>query len=191
MLAVARERRNTTTDATKNCQEEIEKRKRGENERKEPTGSNVVVNPIEVEGEKRDDKAERGAAGISHEDPSGVKVEPQERQQRTSQSGHPQGHQRLATQGSHQEVCDHAHDGDSRSQPVESVDQVQRVHHSDDPEHREQRPAEQTKRQDRSTYKVRPGFDVSYVDPVNKDFGFVLTALNSNMFNPQHRTNPQ
>src|SRR2546429_300795 len=37
MLAVAGERRNATTDATKGCQEEIEKRKRGENEREEPT----------------------------------------------------------------------------------------------------------------------------------------------------------
>src|SRR5205809_1068296 len=74
MLAVAGQGRNATTDATKDCQEKIEKRKRGENEREEPTGSNVIVDPIEVEGEKRDDKAERGATGISYEDPRGREV---------------------------------------------------------------------------------------------------------------------
>lgn len=42
-----------------------------------------------------------------------------------------------------------------------------------------------------STYKTRPGFDLSYVNPVNKDFGYVVTLLDSNMFNVQHRSNPQ
>src|SRR5207302_11063719 len=34
--------------------------------------------------------------------------------------------------------------------------------------------------------KIRPGFDFSYVNPVNKNFGFTLTGLNSNIFNQQY-----
>lgn len=33
--------------------------------------------------------------------------------------------------------------------------------------------------------KMKPGFDLTYVKPVSKTFGFTLTALHSNQFNPQ------
>jgi iron complex outermembrane recepter protein len=37
------------------------------------------------------------------------------------------------------------------------------------------------------TYKVLPGFDFDYTLPVTKNFGLVITGLNSNQFNEQHR----
>src|SRR6266566_1987000 len=114
MLAVAGERRNTTTDATKDCQEEIEKRKRGENEWEEPTGSNVVVDPIEVEREKCDDEAERGAAGISHEDSRRREVE-----RKTSD-----GQSRI---GIESRITERNESGNSSSETVRAVEEIESV----------------------------------------------------------------
>jgi iron complex outermembrane recepter protein len=36
--------------------------------------------------------------------------------------------------------------------------------------------------------KIKPGFDFTYVNPVSKNFGFTLTALDSNIFNQQFTT---
>jgi TonB-dependent receptor len=41
--------------------------------------------------------------------------------------------------------------------------------------------------QDR-TYKVLPGFDFSYTNPITKDFGIAISGLSSNQFNEQHRS---
>ncbi|MBI5693017.1 MAG: TonB-dependent receptor [Verrucomicrobia bacterium] len=40
------------------------------------------------------------------------------------------------------------------------------------------------------TYKVLPGFDFDYTLPVTPNFGLVITGLNSNQFNEQHRWQP-
>ncbi len=40
------------------------------------------------------------------------------------------------------------------------------------------------------TYKVLPGFDFDYTLPVSKTFGLIITGLNSNQFNEQHRWQP-
>jgi iron complex outermembrane receptor protein len=37
--------------------------------------------------------------------------------------------------------------------------------------------------------KIRPGVDFSYVNPVNKNFGFTVTGSNSNIFNPENGSN--
>jgi TonB-dependent receptor len=39
----------------------------------------------------------------------------------------------------------------------------------------------------KSSYKVLPGFDFDYTLPVNKNFGLVITGINSMQFNEQHR----
>ncbi len=46
-------------------------------------------------------------------------------------------------------------------------------------------------RSDSTSYKVLPGFDFTLAVPVNKRFGFTVSALDSNIFNPQYRSNPQ
>ncbi len=38
--------------------------------------------------------------------------------------------------------------------------------------------------------KIKPGFDFVYINPVSKNFGFTLAVLESNIYYPQHRTNP-
>lgn len=43
---------------------------------------------------------------------------------------------------------------------------------------------------DKDTFKVLPGFDFTYVLPVNDRFGVVITGLSSNQFNEQHRWQP-
>jgi hypothetical protein len=40
------------------------------------------------------------------------------------------------------------------------------------------------------TYTVLPGFDFDYTLPPSKTFGIVITGLNSNQFNEQHRWQP-
>lgn len=42
-----------------------------------------------------------------------------------------------------------------------------------------------------STHKIMPGGSFTYVLPVNHNFGLVLGVLDSNMYNPQYRSNPQ
>ena len=127
MLAVAGERRNATTDATKDCQEEIEKRKRGENEREEPTGSNVVVDPIEVEGEKRDDKAERGAAGISHEDPGGREVKREKSEASTEKDPRHETPDGQSGIGVERRITERDESGNSSSEAVRAVEKIERV----------------------------------------------------------------
>jgi hypothetical protein len=68
-----------------------------------------------------------------------VKVPPQEPEQRAGKREAQDGDQRLADLGCE---ADHAQrdggdDRDPRGEPVETVDPVDRVHHPDDPEHRE------------------------------------------------------
>lgn len=36
--------------------------------------------------------------------------------------------------------------------------------------------------------KIKPGFDLLWINPVNKNFGFTLSILESNIYYPQHRT---
>lgn len=43
--------------------------------------------------------------------------------------------------------------------------------------------------QDR-TYKVLPGFDFTYTNPISKNFGIAVSGLSSNQFNEQHRSQP-
>ncbi len=38
--------------------------------------------------------------------------------------------------------------------------------------------------------KVKPGFDLIYTNPVSKNFGFTLSLLESNIYYPQHRSQP-
>jgi TonB-dependent receptor len=38
--------------------------------------------------------------------------------------------------------------------------------------------------------KIKPGFDFVYINPVSKNFGYTLAVLESNIYYPQHRTNP-
>ena len=38
--------------------------------------------------------------------------------------------------------------------------------------------------------KIKPGFDFVYINPVSKTFGYTLAVLESNIYYPQHRTNP-
>ena len=38
--------------------------------------------------------------------------------------------------------------------------------------------------------KIKPGFDLVYTKPVSKTFGFTLSLLESNIFYPQHRAQP-
>jgi TonB-dependent receptor len=38
--------------------------------------------------------------------------------------------------------------------------------------------------------KIKPGFDFVYTNPVTKNFGFTVSVLESNIFYPQHRTQP-
>lgn len=38
------------------------------------------------------------------------------------------------------------------------------------------------------SYKVLPGFELSYINPVSKTFGYTVTALSSNQFTVQHRS---
>ncbi|MBC7368310.1 MAG: TonB-dependent receptor [Undibacterium sp.] len=38
--------------------------------------------------------------------------------------------------------------------------------------------------------KIKPGFDFVYVNPVSKTFGYILAVLESNIYYPQHRTQP-
>jgi TonB-dependent receptor len=38
--------------------------------------------------------------------------------------------------------------------------------------------------------KIKPGFDVQYINPVSKNFGFTVSLLESNIFYPQHRAQP-
>jgi len=38
------------------------------------------------------------------------------------------------------------------------------------------------------TWKIRPGFDFTYTNPLSKDFGFVVTGLSSDQYTDQHRT---
>ena len=45
-------------------------------------------------------------------------------------------------------------------------------------------------RSDEDSYKVLPSFDFTLAVPVSKTFGFTLSALDSNIFNPQYRSNP-
>jgi TonB-dependent receptor len=40
------------------------------------------------------------------------------------------------------------------------------------------------------TYKIKPGFDLVYTKPVSKTFGFTLSLLESNIYYPQHRAQP-
>ncbi|HKB92000.1 MAG TPA: TonB-dependent receptor, partial [Opitutaceae bacterium] len=42
-----------------------------------------------------------------------------------------------------------------------------------------------------ASVKIKPGADLTFTDPVSKNFGFVVNVLDSNIFYPQHRTNPQ
>ncbi len=46
-------------------------------------------------------------------------------------------------------------------------------------------------RSDETSHKVLGSFDFTLAVPVNKQFGFTLSALSSNIFNPQYRSNPQ
>jgi iron complex outermembrane recepter protein len=39
-----------------------------------------------------------------------------------------------------------------------------------------------------NSYKIRPGFDVTYADPLTPNFGIVVNALRSDQFNEQHRS---
>lgn len=39
---------------------------------------------------------------------------------------------------------------------------------------------------DKKTRKILPGFDFDYTQPIGKNFGFVLTGMQSNKFNEQH-----
>ncbi len=41
-----------------------------------------------------------------------------------------------------------------------------------------------------ASHKVKPGFDLLFVDPVTKDFGITLSLLESDIFYPQHRSQP-
>ena len=41
------------------------------------------------------------------------------------------------------------------------------------------------------TRKIMPGINLTYVMPVSKSFGFTVAVLDSNMYNPQYRSNPQ
>lgn len=41
-----------------------------------------------------------------------------------------------------------------------------------------------------SSRKIKPGFDLVYTRPVTKNFGFTLSLLESNIFYPQHRAQP-
>ncbi|HUR58576.1 MAG TPA: TonB-dependent receptor, partial [Opitutaceae bacterium] len=41
---------------------------------------------------------------------------------------------------------------------------------------------------DKETFKNLPGFEFSYVAPISKTFGLVVTGLSSNQFNEQHRS---
>lgn len=38
------------------------------------------------------------------------------------------------------------------------------------------------------TYKVLPGFDFSYTNPINENFGIAISGLSSNQYNEQHRS---
>jgi iron complex outermembrane receptor protein len=38
--------------------------------------------------------------------------------------------------------------------------------------------------------KIKPGFDFVYINPISKNVGFTLALLESNIYYPQHRTNP-
>ncbi len=38
--------------------------------------------------------------------------------------------------------------------------------------------------------KIKPGFDLVYINPVSRNFGYTLGLLESNIYYPQHRTNP-
>jgi iron complex outermembrane receptor protein len=43
---------------------------------------------------------------------------------------------------------------------------------------------------DDSTHKSRAGFDLTLTEPVNRHFGFTVSYLNSNIYYPQHRSQP-
>jgi len=45
-------------------------------------------------------------------------------------------------------------------------------------------------RSDETSYKTLPSFDFTLAVPVSKTFGFTLSALDSNIYNPQYRSNP-
>ena len=44
---------------------------------------------------------------------------------------------------------------------------------------------------DVTSHKILPSYDVTVALPINKKIGFTFSALGSNVFNPQWRTNPQ
>jgi len=44
---------------------------------------------------------------------------------------------------------------------------------------------------DKETNKIMPGGSFTYILPLNKSFGLTLAVLDSNMYNPQYRSNPQ
>jgi TonB-dependent receptor len=41
-----------------------------------------------------------------------------------------------------------------------------------------------------ASHKIKPGFDFTYVLPLTKDFGITLSVMESDIFYPQHRTQP-
>ncbi|MCX6951361.1 MAG: TonB-dependent receptor, partial [Verrucomicrobia bacterium] len=42
-----------------------------------------------------------------------------------------------------------------------------------------------------ATVKIKPGFDVNYINPVSKTFGFTVSLLNSNQYSPAALISPQ
>jgi TonB-dependent receptor len=43
---------------------------------------------------------------------------------------------------------------------------------------------------DSPSHKVKPGFDFTFEDPITKNFGITLSLMESDIFYPQHRTQP-
>jgi iron complex outermembrane receptor protein len=41
-----------------------------------------------------------------------------------------------------------------------------------------------------ASHKIKPGFDFVYINPISKNIGFTLALLESNIYYPQHRSNP-
>src|SRR5215471_8224121 len=74
MAAVSGKWRNAFPKSANHGKKEVHQRKSGKHQRQEPVRTDVMVNAIKVQTEKGDQKAEHGAAGVAHENPSWRKV---------------------------------------------------------------------------------------------------------------------
>ncbi len=81
-------------------------------------------------------EAEKIASGIAHEDPGRIEIEKQEPDQRPHQRSHGQRNEYRARNAGYDETGKCGEEGDARRQAIETIDQVDRVGHADDPQDR-------------------------------------------------------